>query len=136
PRIQDDSNITMSVSVVLQEILSIDTRSFGGNTNAFSETPILQIDLPTLNRRGYNGTISAGFGDTLVIGGLIQRRKENNSAGLPFLAKVPIVGILFGAQEARDDTSELLILITPKRLADGAKPDPVYMERFLDPVEE
>lgn len=137
PRIQDDTNITMSVSVVLQEILSIDTRSFGGAQGGFgAQTPILQLDLPRLNRRGYNGTVTAGFGDTLVIGGLIQRRQEENSAGLPWLAKIPILGILFGAQEARDDSTELLILLTPKRLAEGARPDPVYMERFLDPLED
>ncbi|MEL6546390.1 MAG: hypothetical protein AAFQ82_17315, partial [Myxococcota bacterium] len=124
----------MTVSVVLQEILAIETRNFGGQNTGFGGTaPVLQLDLPTLNRRGYNGTVTAGFGDTLVIGGLIQRRVEDNSAGLPWLARIPIVGILFGAQEARDDSTELLILLTPKRLAKGAKPDPVYMERFLEP---
>ncbi len=137
PRIQDDTNITLTVSVVLQEILAIDTRSFGGGSAGIvGQTPILQLDLPQLNRRGYSGTVTAGFGDTLVIGGLIQRRKEENSAGLPWLAKIPILGILFGAQEARDDSTELLILLTPKRLAEGAKPDPVYMERFLDPRDD
>ncbi|MEM6733119.1 MAG: hypothetical protein AAF658_16295 [Myxococcota bacterium] len=137
PRIQDDSNITMSISVVLQEILDIDTRSFGGAQGAFgTETPILQIDLPTLNRRGYNGTVTAGFNDTLVIGGLIQRRQEEDAVGLPWLSRIPILGVLFGTQSSRDDTTELLILLTPKRLAEGAKPDPVYMERFLEPSSE
>lgn len=137
PRIQENDNITMTVSVILQEILSIDTRNFGGQEQAFGgETPILQIDLPRLNRRGYNGTVTSGFGDTLVIGGLIQKREEENSAGLPWLSKLPIIGILFGTQESRDDTTELLILLTPRQLADGAKPDPVYMERFIDPAED
>lgn len=134
PRIQDSDYITLALSVVLQQVLSIDTRIFSAVTSgAFGgDVPALQLDLPTVNRRGYSGTVTARFGDTLVIGGLINKREEKSSTGFPLLSKLPIVGIFFGQQESREESTELVILVTPNRI-DKARPDPVYMERFIEP---
>ena len=34
---------------------------------------------------------------TLVLGGLIQDRKEWNRTGIPFLNRLPVLGFLFGS---------------------------------------
>ena len=53
-------------------------------------------------------------GQTMVMGGLILEDKENSSAGLPLLARIPILGGLFGNQELKNNRTELILFITPR----------------------
>jgi general secretion pathway protein D len=50
----------------------------------------------------------------MVMGGLIIEDKENSSAGLPLLARIPILGGLFGSQELKNNRTELVLFITPR----------------------
>jgi len=53
-------------------------------------------------------------GQTMVMGGLILEDRENSSAGLPLLARIPILGGLFGNQELKNNRTELVLFITPR----------------------
>jgi type II secretory pathway component GspD/PulD (secretin) len=75
------------------------------------------VQLPNTIRRSYSGVVRAKVNETLVMGGLITTRKEERSRGLPFLAKIPIIGILFGQKEYVDRKSELIITLTPREVA-------------------
>ena len=52
-------------------------------------------------------------GQTILIGGLIRRKKTDNETGVPFLKDVPVLGSLFKYQVRGDEKTELLIMITP-----------------------
>ncbi len=53
-------------------------------------------------------------GETVVIGGIYTRDKENSQARVPFLASIPILGNLFKKNTKIDNRTELLIFVTPK----------------------
>jgi general secretion pathway protein D len=49
-----------------------------------------------------------------VLGGLIQDNQDRSVSGLPFLARLPIVGALFGTRGRSLNRTELLVLLTPR----------------------
>jgi general secretion pathway protein D len=51
---------------------------------------------------------------TLVLGGLIQDRRETGDRGIPFLKNIPILGYLFGTKSVNVQKTELILLITPR----------------------
>lgn len=51
---------------------------------------------------------------TIALSGLITEQNSDNSNGLPFLSRVPILGSLFSSKEYKEHKSELVIFVTPK----------------------
>jgi general secretion pathway protein D len=58
-------------------------------------------------------------GQTVLLGGLIRQRDSRGSAGVPWLSRVPIVGGLFGSRTEDLARTELIVLITPRVIANG-----------------
>ena len=71
-------------------------------------------DAPPINTRSVQTLLAVPNGQTMVMGGLIIEDKENSSAGLPLLARIPILGGLFGNQELKNNRTELVLFITPR----------------------
>ncbi len=69
---------------------------------------------PPINTRSVQTLLSVPTGQTMVMGGLITENNQNNSAGLPGLARIPILGGLFGTQTLQKDRTELILFITPR----------------------
>jgi general secretion pathway protein D len=51
---------------------------------------------------------------TLVLGGLIQTRRTTTKTGIPFMNRIPVLGILFGNTTEQIQKTELIILVTPR----------------------
>jgi general secretion pathway protein D len=51
-------------------------------------------------------------GQTMVIGGLIQEKNDDNLSSLPLINKIPILNRLFGNTSANVERTEILMLIT------------------------
>jgi len=51
--------------------------------------------------------------DTAVIGGLYVHGEQNNLRQVPWLSKIPLIGLLFKAKRFNEMHDELLIFITP-----------------------
>jgi general secretion pathway protein D len=75
---------------------------------------IRECEAPPINTRSVQTIVSVQSGQTMVMGGLIQEAKANTSKGLPLLARIPIIGGLFGSQELKNNRSELVMFITPR----------------------
>jgi general secretion pathway protein D len=71
-------------------------------------------DAPPINTRSVQTFVAVQSGQTMVMGGLIQDAKQNQSEGIPLLARIPVVGGLFGSQELKNDRTELVLFITPR----------------------
>jgi general secretion pathway protein D len=71
-------------------------------------------EAPPINTRSVQTTVSVQSGQTMVMGGLIGETKQNSSAGLPFLSRIPIIGGLFGDQTLKNNRTELIMFITPR----------------------
>jgi general secretion pathway protein D len=72
------------------------------------------LGLLTFVRREAENSVVLTNHQTLVMGGLVQDRRSRTRAGVPFLSKIPVLGVLFtGHDSAVRQKREILILVTP-----------------------
>jgi len=71
---------------------------------------------PAIQRKEANTQVLVKDGDTTVIGGIYVRRGSTTTRAVPFLSKIPVLGLFFKAEAERDERQELLIFITPRIL--------------------
>jgi type II secretory pathway component GspD/PulD (secretin) len=55
-------------------------------------------------------------GETLIVGGLIREEKVKQTAGVPFLSRIPIIGLLFKRQSKNKTFVETVIYITARHV--------------------
>jgi len=103
PRVNAGGQVTMEISQEVSNAIPTETSG---------------IDSPTIQTRNADSTVTVKSGETIILAGLIREEKTNANQGLPFLAKIPILGGLFGTQQWGDNRTELIILITPRVLTD------------------
>jgi len=75
-----------------------------------------QSGTPAVEPRLLNTEVIVESGNTLVIGGVLNIDDTENSSGMPFLRKIPIIGALFGSENISKTKSELMFFITPRIL--------------------
>jgi len=68
---------------------------------------------PVINTKQVETEIFMNNGETIVIGGIYTRDNTQNTAGVPLLSRIPLLGWLFKKQTKLDNKTELLIFITP-----------------------
>jgi len=59
--------------------------------------------------------------ETTLIGGLLDNEETRSLVGLPGFANLPGLGYAFGTKNNTSNNTELLILITPRRLRDPVR---------------
>ncbi len=69
---------------------------------------------PIIEKKEANTNVLVRDGETIVIGGILTTTKRDSTSGLPLLHKIPILGWLFKKEKDSEDTTELLIFITPR----------------------
>ena len=69
---------------------------------------------PPINTRSVQTLLAVPTGQTMIMGGLITESKQNTSAGLPLIARIPVLGGLFGNQNLKNNRTELVLFITPR----------------------
>ena len=72
---------------------------------------------PIFSKRVVKTTLTVSHGQTIAIGGLIKDRKKEETKGLPCLIDVPVVKYLIGGWSRETEKIELIILITPRVVA-------------------
>ena len=78
-----------------------------------SEQRIEGINSPIILKRQAETSLVVQDGRTIAIGGLIREKKDSTMEGIPFLSKIPYLGMLFSYTKEVLEKTELLILITP-----------------------
>jgi general secretion pathway protein D len=63
-------------------------------------------------------------GETQILGGLIQDAERNSGARIPGLGELPILGRLFGVENADRKKTELIVSITPRIIRQVSLADP------------
>lgn len=71
------------------------------------------IDLPVISKRSQTGIVLVPSGQALVIGGLSSRVVLNSERRVPFLGKVPVLGILFRSRQSDIRNTHLMIFVAP-----------------------
>jgi MSHA type pilus biogenesis protein MshL len=106
PQIGEDA-ITMNIRPSISERLG-EARSPTGDV-----VPILAI-------RATDTVVRVRNSQTVVIGGLMQRRASRTRSGVPGLQRAPIVGRAFRSDTETESKVELVILLTPTLLVGRA----------------
>lgn len=73
-------------------------------------------DLPTISGVSTTNVVQVRPDETLVIGGLRQMSQQEVQQRVPFLSKIPLLGMLFKNKQTTPSETELLILVTPSVL--------------------
>ncbi|MBI4011923.1 MAG: type II secretion system secretin GspD [Candidatus Rokubacteria bacterium] len=76
---------------------------------------------PIIIKREAETSVVLHDNQTLVLGGLIQTRRENTQSGIPGLSRIPVVGFLFGKARELSRRTELIMLITPRVIGDPSE---------------
>ncbi|WP_342375744.1 type IV pilus secretin PilQ [Myxococcus stipitatus] len=101
PHITQDGSVLMAITASNNQP---DASSTGSNGQ------------PAIQRKEANTQVLVKDGDTTVIGGIYVRRGSSRVNSVPFLSKIPVLGLLFKQTVESDDRQELLIFITPRIL--------------------
>jgi len=79
---------------------------------------IVDIDpetgIPRLSTRRAEANVRARDGETIIIGGLLQRQQERTERRIPILSDLPLIGDLFRSSNKRSTDSELVFFLTPR----------------------
>lgn len=68
---------------------------------------------PAINTQQLKTQVLMKSRNTLVLGGILQENKSDQHQGVPFLSKIPWLGVLFRYRKQTDDRNQLLIFVTP-----------------------
>jgi general secretion pathway protein D len=69
---------------------------------------------PIFTTRELRSNLQVENGQTLVLGGLIQRADQKIKRGIPLISRIPIVGWLFGWNSTVKKGSEIMMILTPR----------------------
>jgi len=75
------------------------------------------VTVPGLTVRRANTQVEMGFGETLMIAGLISRRHTAETDKLPLFGELPWIGVAFSRKRFEEVETELVILVTPEYVA-------------------
>ncbi len=106
PIIQNNRTIGLSMELGVdrvQEIVSIPTPVAG-----------ISQDFPIISSREITQDIILWDGETLVVGGIMGQDNFRTESRVPFLGKLPILGNLFKRTNVAEETTELLLFLTPR----------------------
>jgi pilus assembly protein CpaC len=71
------------------------------------------FQIPAILTRKVDTDVELRPGQTLAIGGLLDNNILSTVDKIPILGDIPILGFFFRSQRARQDRTELLVLVTP-----------------------
>ena len=103
PRITPDDRINLELNITK------DSADFSN----------IQPDGVPINTQEVDTTVLVDNGDTVILGGIYERSKDNSVRKVPFFGDLPAVGVLFKKSFKQDNNRELLFFITPKILKDN-----------------
>jgi len=115
PTLSEEDRIKLGLNVEVSEVGTVESI---GSTGATTTTTAQAYPL---TKRSASTEIYLDNGQTMVIGGLIKKKTEEDVRRTPFLSNVPVLGAFFrqrttkigGGTGSRGDT-ELFIVLTPK----------------------
>ena len=76
------------------------------------------IQSPSFSRRSVQTQVTLQDGDTIAIGGIINESDTYSTAGIPFLHRIPGIGVLFGNKSVSKERTELVVFMTPRVIHD------------------
>ncbi len=107
PRISPEGMVVMEIDAEKSELDPVSD----GIPVSIAEGTVIRS--PSVNLTTAQTTVSASDGETIVLGGLITKSTKKISRSVPFLGDLPIVNHFFRYDNAAEQRTELLIILTP-----------------------
>ena len=101
PFINSDNMVEMIVSPQISELADSSVNVTAGITS------------PIINMRSADTVVVTPDGQTVIIGGLMQKTKQKAESKVPILGDIPLLGNLFKHKTKNDSRTELIIFLTP-----------------------
>lgn len=132
PQINDNGNIALSIRPTITRITGF---AIDPVPRLVSNSSLRNFDnlIPEIQIREMESLLQVRSGQTVMLGGLMQDNKSKSSAGVPFLAKLPLIGGLFDYRDHKFTKSELVIFLRPLLASSGNPPDPGALSELLPP---
>lgn len=89
-------------------------------SSTFDFASVSPAGIPDENLREAKASVLVRDGETVVIGGILKDTSSNNTAGVPYLKDIPVLGWMFSKFSVQKDFEELVVFITPRIIAAGA----------------
>jgi Bacterial type II and III secretion system protein/FG-GAP-like repeat len=99
PNLHDDGEVTIKMECEIRALA-------GTNLNG----------IPIIANRTLSQTVRLKENETSLIGGLLNQQGAETIAGLPRFAEIPGLDYVFGTHDDSASDTELLILVTPRRI--------------------
>jgi general secretion pathway protein D len=91
------------------------------------------VQSPSITIRKVQSTMTIANGQTMIIGGLIQERTNDNLDSIPIINKIPFLNRLLGSTNANTERSEILVLITGQIVTEKS-PVEDMIKRYNDAI--
>lgn len=137
PQITPDNKINLKLKatqdtrgqqlVIAANVAAAGTNATASTTNGVTPTSAstgVVFGPPTINTQEVESSVLLANNETVVIGGVYKTSKTNTVDRVPFFGSIPYVGALFRHQGIKNETTELLIFITPKIVESSARHTP------------
>nr|MBF0222995.1 type II secretion system secretin GspD [Desulfobulbaceae bacterium] len=98
PRINYDGIILLEID---QQVSSVKSATTGG------------LDSPTISTKSIKTKLAVKDGQSILMGGLIEKNESDTQDGIPLLMDIPFLGNLFKSTTTKYKKTELLIMVTP-----------------------
>lgn len=86
------------------------------------------IGSPEFTKRTITSNVAVRSGQAVILGGLIENEENNSKSGVPGFNNIPIVGALFGSTSRTANRRELVVVLTPKIIANDQDAETVTNE--------
>ncbi|MFO1438926.1 MAG: secretin N-terminal domain-containing protein [Verrucomicrobiaceae bacterium] len=78
------------------------------------------VTVPGIREQGMVNALIVPDRSIAMLGGLISEDNRNNSSGVPFVVRLPLIKYLFGKVEKTKNRKEIMIFVQPAIMPDGA----------------
>lgn len=106
PLVNSDNEITMKIALLNDEQNGNQILQGAGGDGG-------DLTVPRISTREVLTTATVPNGQTIVLGGLIVGKVNQEKSGIPILCDIPYLGRLFSTTTNNDDRSELMVFIQP-----------------------
>jgi type II secretion system protein D len=115
PLINSEDELTLTIAQVNDNIIG--SQNLGGN------------NVPTIGTQEMVTSVTVKDGSTVVLGGLITERQQEDQNGVIFLRRIPIIKHLFNRTQKQVSREELLVFIQPRIIKSE---DPLDMPNHIE----
>ncbi|WP_409158992.1 type II secretion system secretin GspD [Pectobacterium sp. B2J-2] len=105
PQINEGDSVLLEIE---QEVSSVADAASSSSTNLGA----------TFNTRTVNNAVLVSSGETVVVGGLLDKSTNESTSKVPFLGDIPVLGYLFRSNSQETKKRNLMLFIRPSIIRD------------------